>query len=125
MSQQVDEKFKAENGGKSVTTGSHLVPRVVCQRFRNNEPVTCQLLTACFDPKANSKLRLDTLKPHHLVVRNPSIAAVALCSRNRYAPACMHDSCGIHALPLILVSCSCVAAVLLEKIHLRLDAIFG
>jgi hypothetical protein len=120
MSQQVDEKFKAENGGKSVTTRSHLVPRVVCQRFRNNEPVTCQLLTACFDPKANSKLRLDTLKPHHLVVRNPSIAAVVLCS----TAICLH-ACMIHALSLILISCSCVAAVLLEKIHLRLDAIFG
>jgi hypothetical protein len=60
---------KAGSSGERVAIQTKLVPNVVCQRFRNNSPVTCELLVACFDPKANAKLRNDTLKPHHLLVR--------------------------------------------------------
>ena len=66
---QVEAKSKTENDGNQVTKVSKLACNVVCQRFRNCQPITCELLTSCFDPKLNNKLRLNTLQPHHLLVR--------------------------------------------------------
>lgn len=60
-------------GSEQLTTQGMLVPRVLCQRFRNGQPITCDLLFACFDPKANKKLRNNTLQPHHLLVRTAEL----------------------------------------------------
>ena len=73
---QVEEKSKSENNGQQVTTMSTLACRVVCQRFRNCVPITCELLTACFDPAANKKLLKHTLQPHHLLVCTTPVPAL-------------------------------------------------
>ena len=64
---------KAGGGSEQLTVNKLLVPRVVCQRFRNGQPITCKTLIACFDPRANKELKFDTLKPHKLLVRIPGL----------------------------------------------------
>ena len=93
---QVEEKSESENGGQQVTTVSTLACKVVCQRFRNCSPVTCDLLTACFDPVANKKLLKQILLPHRLLV-----CILHLCPRRILAyrwfarpHASFHHSCG-------------------------------
>lgn len=67
---------KAGGGSEQLTVNKLLVPRVVCQRFRNGQPITCEMLIACFDPKANKKLKFDTLKPHKLLVRTSTFPSL-------------------------------------------------
>lgn len=50
-----------------VSADDHLIPRVICQKFRMNVPVTCLMLMACFDPEANQEIVSKTLRPDQLV----------------------------------------------------------
>jgi hypothetical protein len=47
----------------TVTFKAVLIPDVVCQRFRYNEPVTTKMLLACFDPEENLIMRATTMNP--------------------------------------------------------------
>ena len=43
-----------------------LVPRVVCQQFRSNIPVSTKMIMACFDPDENQTFRATTLAPNQI-----------------------------------------------------------
>ena len=43
-----------------------LTPRVICQQFRYNTPVTTQMLMSCFDPDMNQKFRATSLTPNQI-----------------------------------------------------------
>ena len=44
-----------------------VLPRVVCQKFRANEPVTITMLEACYDPYQNMKFYADHLRLHQML----------------------------------------------------------
>ena len=44
-----------------------LVPRVICQKFRANIPVTTGMLLACFDVDANQKFLAKAIQPDKLL----------------------------------------------------------
>ena len=67
---QVEEKSQSEADGKKVTVVSKFACNVVCQRFRNCHPITCETLTACFDPTAHKKLRNRQMQPQRLLVQS-------------------------------------------------------
>eukprot|EP01052_Picozoa_sp_SAG31_P050881 SAG31_NODE_11822_length_995_cov_1.097098_1_plen_204_part_00 len=51
---------------KDATKFDHLIPRVICQRFRDNIPVSAQMIFACYDPDANKEFKANTLTPEQL-----------------------------------------------------------
>ena len=48
---------------EQVTFKAMLIPDVVCQQFRYNQPVTTDMLMGCFDPEQNAAMRKDAYKP--------------------------------------------------------------
>ena len=44
---------------------SGIVPRVLCQKFRDMDttPISCAMISACFDPEANKEFMVATLTP--------------------------------------------------------------
>ena len=40
-----------------------VLPRMLCQQFRCNAPVTCRMLMACFDPDASNEYMNVVLSP--------------------------------------------------------------
>eukprot|EP01052_Picozoa_sp_SAG31_P000523 SAG31_NODE_15_length_37942_cov_32.078297_28_plen_645_part_00 len=51
---------------ENITRFDQLVPRVICQQFRNNVPLSVQMLAACYDPEANKTFMARTLTPEQL-----------------------------------------------------------
>ena len=51
---------------ETVTTFDQLIPRVVCQMFRNNIPVTVTMMMACFDPEDNKNFMAKALSPDQM-----------------------------------------------------------
>ena len=51
-----------------VTTFDNLIPRVICQKFRNMDvvPVSQYMISACFDPDANKEFMVKTLSPDEI-----------------------------------------------------------
>ena len=43
-----------------------LIPRVMCQKFRANRPMTEEMLFACVDPETNSKYLANAVKANKL-----------------------------------------------------------
>lgn len=51
---------------ESACMHDQLIPRVICQYFRQNRPVTAHMISACFDPAANMEYRATAISPDQL-----------------------------------------------------------
>ena len=51
---------------EKVTSFDPLVPLVVCQKFRDNTPVSSYMLSATFDPDANMSYKSKVLTPDEI-----------------------------------------------------------
>jgi hypothetical protein len=59
----------------TVTYFDKLIPQVICQKFRNNVPVSTEMLRAAFDPEIRKDFMSRTLTPKEITqfVRNETI----------------------------------------------------
>jgi hypothetical protein len=64
---ELAELAKAVPQPKDVMAFDQLTPRVICQQFRANTPVTTGLLFACFDPDAKMLFKAKALGACHVI----------------------------------------------------------
>ena len=64
--EELDELAKSVPLPEHATTFDQLIPRVICQKFRQNIPVTTHMITATFDPDANMEYLAKSISPDQL-----------------------------------------------------------